>query len=102
MSYGRLFDKLGFFSVGFVSIHTQLKYCTWTYFRFRVLYVGSLEKRAMLARLLIPFSIQIYDFSCEVDFSSEKYIISTGHMYSWSQQRRYSEDVDRETQTSNP
>ena len=27
-----------------------------------------------------------------VGLSSEKYIVSTGHRYSWYQQRRYSED----------
>ena len=44
-------------------------------------------------------SLCIYHFSCAIDFSSEKYIVSTGHRYSWYQQRRYSEDADGETRT---
>ena len=32
--------------------------------------------------------LYIYDFSSVIDFSSEKYIVSTGHRYSWCQQRR--------------
>ena len=37
-----------------------------------------------------------------VDFSSERYIGSTGHMYSRYQQRGYSEDADRKTRTREP
>ena len=38
-------------------------------------------------------SLYIYDFSPVIEFSSEKYIGSTGHGYSWYQQRRYIEDA---------
>ena len=41
-------------------------------------------------------------FSLVIDFSSEKYIVSTGHRYSWYQQRRYSEDTVGETPAHNP
>ena len=43
----------------------------------------------------------IYNFSFVIDFSSEKYIVSTGHRNCWYQ-RRYSEDVSGKTRTCNP
>ena len=36
-----------------------------------------------------------------IDFSSERYIVSTGHKYSWYQERRYSKDAKREARTRN-
>ena len=33
-------------------------------------------------------SLHIYHFSTVIDFSSKRYIVSTGHRYSWCQQRR--------------
>ena len=45
--------------------------------------------------------LYIYHFSSVIDFSSEKYIGSTGNSYSYYQQRRYSEVADGETRTRN-
>ena len=44
---------------------------------------------------MIRASFCIYHFSSVIDFSSERYIVSTGHRYSWYQQRKYSKDTKR-------
>ena len=36
-----------------------------------------------------------------IDFSSERYIVSTGHRYFWYQERRYSKNATREARTRN-
>ena len=56
--------------------------------------------RVELSRWSIA-SLYIYHFLSVIDFSDEKYIVSTGQRYSWYQHRRYSEDADVETQTCN-
>ena len=61
----------------------------------------SSGKELSLSRWCIE-SLYIYHFSSVIDFSSEKHIGSTGHRYSWYQQRRYSEDANGKTQTRNP
>ena len=48
---------------------------------------------------MIRASFYIYHFSSVIDFSSERYIVSNGHRYSWYQQRRYSKDAKRELAT---
>ena len=58
-------------------------------------------KELSLSRWCIA-SLYIYHFSSVIDFLSEKYIGSTGHRYSWYQDRRYSEDANGETRTRNP
>ena len=50
---------------------------------------------------MIRASCYIYCFSSVIDFSSERYIVSTGHRYSWYQQRRYSKDAKREARIRN-
>ena len=50
---------------------------------------------------MIRASFYFYHFSSVIDFSFERYIISTGHSYSWYQQRRYSKDAKREVRTRN-
>ena len=46
---------------------------------------------------MIRASLFVYHVSYVIDLSSERYIVSTGHRYSWYQQRRYSEDTNGET-----
>ena len=50
---------------------------------------------------MIRASLYVYHFSSVIDFSPERYIVSTGHRYSWYQQRKYSEDANGKTQTRN-
>ena len=51
--------------------------------------------------LLVRASFYIYHFSSVIDFLSERYIVSTGHRYSWYQERKYSKDAKRDTLTRN-
>ena len=44
----------------------------------------------------------LYQSSPVVDISSKKYIVSTGHRYSWYHQRRCNEDADGEARIPNP
>ena len=65
-----------------------------------VLYYSA-EKESSLSRWCIA-SLNMYHFLSVIDFSYEKYIVSTGHSYSWYQKRRYSGDADGEIQACNP
>ena len=45
---------------------------------------------------MIRASLYVYHYSSVID-SSQRYIVSTGHRYSWYQQRKYSEDANGAT-----
>ena len=58
---------------------------------------SALKELSLSSWCIAP--LYIYHFATVVDFSFEKYSGSTGHRYSWCQQRTYSGDADGETRT---